>query len=359
MLTREIAKTLYKISDFLDWQKSGRLVLSPYFQRRQVWSPGAKSFLIDTIIKGLPIPIIFLRDQKTDLRKLEHKREVVDGQQRIRAVISFISPSSLPDYNPARDFFQIKRAHSKDYGDKDFSQLPSDIQQWILEYEFNVHVLPSSVDDREIIQIFARMNSTGYKLNPQELRNAAYFGEFKTSVFALAAEQLHRWRDWGIFTEDNIARMQEVEMTSQFSQLMLNGITGGTSGSLDRLYKAKDKDDDYPERAVVERRFRYIMDLIDDELGGEIRQSTFRKRAPFYGLFAVVYDAAYGINSKLRKVKPTSLPKEFSEHLREASNRIQTQKAPQRVLEALSRRTTHPESRRTVVAYLRKCCALG
>ena len=52
-----------------------------------------------------------------------------------------------------------------------------DLQQRILDYQFSVHVLSPGVDDREVLSIFARMNSTGVKLNPQELRNAEYFGD--------------------------------------------------------------------------------------------------------------------------------------------------------------------------------------
>ena len=64
----ETFKTTYKVSDFLSWQRSKTLELRPSFQRRPVWQPGAKSYLLDTIIRGLPIPIIFLREQKTDLK---------------------------------------------------------------------------------------------------------------------------------------------------------------------------------------------------------------------------------------------------------------------------------------------------
>ncbi len=36
----------YSISDFVEWDKSGLLELSPDFQRRSVWSDKAKSYLI-------------------------------------------------------------------------------------------------------------------------------------------------------------------------------------------------------------------------------------------------------------------------------------------------------------------------
>lgn len=37
----------YAISDFVEWQDSGKLDLSPDFQRRAVWSNSAKSFFAD------------------------------------------------------------------------------------------------------------------------------------------------------------------------------------------------------------------------------------------------------------------------------------------------------------------------
>lgn len=80
MRTIESVKTNYRISDFLTWKREGTLVLNPNFQRRSVWKKGEKSYLIDSILKGLPIPIIFLRDLRADLKTFKSKRDVVDGQ---------------------------------------------------------------------------------------------------------------------------------------------------------------------------------------------------------------------------------------------------------------------------------------
>ena len=182
----KISKVQFKVSDFITMKKANGLDLSPSFQRRPVWKKGAKSYLIDTIIKGLPIPIIFIRERKVDLKTLESKREVVDGQQRLRTIFSFINPSLIDNYNPSKDDFKINKTHNKALANLSFNDLSEDYRQNILDYEFSVHVLPSSVDDRDVLQIFARMNSTGVKLNSQELRNAEYYGEFKTSVYAQA-----------------------------------------------------------------------------------------------------------------------------------------------------------------------------
>ena len=358
MLAQNVTKTLYKVSDFLNWQRSGLLILSPKFQRRSVWRPGPKSYLMDTIIKGYPIPIIFLREQKTDLSTLQHKREVVDGQQRIRTFLSFIDPLCLgKQYDPARDAFEIKRAHNREFSGKGFHQLPDDVRQSILDYEFSVQILPSSIGDRQVIQIFARMNATGFKLNSQELRNARFFGEFKSSMYRLAEEQLPRWEKWRIFTWDNIARMEEVEVTSEFAQLMLNGITGRSQKALDNLYKSKDVN--YPEKSEVERRFQVVMDLLDDSVSEELPDTIFRKRPLFYALFAVIYDKAYGIGSRLKRDKAKPLPGGLSRELVRVSELIDSGGGPEGVRKALERRTTHPASRKTVIAYLRKSLKLG
>lgn len=351
MKSFEILRTLYKVSDFVSWQKAGSLVLSPSFQRRPVWKTGAKSYFIDTIDRGLPIPIIFLREQKTDLVTLEPKREVVDGQQRIRTVLSYIDPNLLADFKPERDLFTVKPIHNKDLGGKPFSELSQEIQQRIMDYQFSVHVLPSKVDDREILHIFARMNATGYNLNEQELRNAWYFGEFKTSIYELASEQLPRWREWKIFTEYNIARMDEVELTSEFAIMMLKGITGKNKRTIDNIYK--DKDSIFPERWEIENRFRIIMDSIDDKIGNEIRHLPFKKKTLFYSLFAFFYDIQFGLKSILEPIARKSISNDIIAQIKLSGERIEDKTAPLEVLEAVARRTTHPSSRLTVLKYLK------
>src|SRR4051812_28560630 len=99
-------RTVYTVSDYLDWQRSGVLKLKPVFQRRDVWKSKAKSLLIDTVVQGLPVPIIFLRKAQ-DLNALRSVLEVVDGQQRLRTLFSFIDRSVLPDFRTERDEFTV------------------------------------------------------------------------------------------------------------------------------------------------------------------------------------------------------------------------------------------------------------
>ena len=347
----QITRTIYKVTDFLSWQKAGSLRLSPSFQRRPVWKNGAKSFLMDTICRNLPIPPLFLRELPSDLTSYEPKREVVDGQQRIRTVISFIAPELLEDYNHTREDFVISKTHNSSLSGKQFHSLDSKIQRRILDYQFVVHLFPSDTDDRDILQIFARMNSTGLALNAQELRNAQFYGNFKTLMYGLASEQLPNWRKWNLFTEYRIARMEEVELTSEIFKLMLDGIVAGTKSSLDNLYKKYEHEFLFEKEA--KKRFQTTMDVIQDSFGNNI-EIYFNRRPLFYALYSVVYDKLYGIGSSLEQAKPISFVSNDALNIVNSIIEIHEQRAPDEVLEAAARRTTHLSSRLKIINHLKK-----
>lgn len=79
----------YAPLDFLDWRENQSLAVAPEFQRRSVWQRPAKAYLIDTLLRGLPVPPIYLRVRQSK-EKSRLIREVIDGQQRISAVLDYI-----------------------------------------------------------------------------------------------------------------------------------------------------------------------------------------------------------------------------------------------------------------------------
>ena len=348
MRTFDITRTQYKVSDFLSWQQAGTLSLSPSFQRRSVWKRGAKSYLIDTIVRGLPIPILFVRDRPADLNSFEPIREVVDGQQRIRTLISYIAPRLLKDLDEDRDVFTVLRSHNRELAGKKFEQLSDNIKSRILDYQFSVHVLPPGTDDREVLQIFARMNSTGTRLNAQELRNAEFFGEFKTSMYETAVKHLHKWRAWEVFTEDNISRMEEVELTSEFAIYMLQGIS--SKKTLGKIYR--EKDHCYPEKDEIERRFDVVMDSIDDAFGSDLPNMSFRQKTFFYGLFTTIYKIQFDDNPISAPQKAKQISKRQILALSRTAENLEKGNIPPDVSEATTRQTTDLKSREILFKYL-------
>jgi len=284
------------------------------------------------------------------LSSFEPKREIVDGQQRLRTVIAFVQPKSLRDYEEARDSFSVLPVHNQEIAGLSFDCLPQEYQHRILDYEFSVHVLSSRVDDRDVLGLFARMNSTGVRLNDQELRNAEYFGAFKTAMYEMSATHLPRWRGWGVATENDIARMQEVELTSEFAMMMKNGLSAKRKEWIDQEYKRFD--DQYPDRNEVEYRFHAVMDTIDDRLGPALVSKFFRRRTLFFGLFASIYDLQFGLNSKLQPRKPTPLSAESVATILSAGEGLRDKSAPPEVLQSITRRTTNEIERTMVYKYI-------
>jgi len=344
------SSTQYTVTDFLTWQRNGLLELSPSFQRRPVWSPSAKSFFIDTIARGLPNPIIFIREI-TDLKTLEPKRQVVDGQQRLRTVLSYVDSKCLKNYKKSKDYFQVMSVHNEELAEKDFERLTGEIKKQILGYPFTTHVLPAGTDDKQVLQIFARLNATGVKLNSQELRNATYFGDFKQISYKLSYEQLAHWRKWGIFSEDNIARMDEVELTSDLILLILRGISTKSKWSLDNLYKTYEKK--LPQKLAVQSRFRNVMDSIEYLLGSLLKDSAFCHKTLFYYIFALAYDFQYKLGSQLTDCSAKPVPRKFLSFFQYISGLFKEGKVPKSVLNLATRRSSS-EVRKKIFDYLKK-----
>jgi len=265
------------INDFREWNDRKELILAPEFQRRKVWSEKAKSYLVDTILKGFPIPGIYIR-QKINLKNQKTIREVVDGQQRISAILDYLN-----------DQFAVSKVHSEKYGGLTFSELPNEIKEKYLEYDLSVDFLVGA-DDLDILEVFARINSYTVTLNPQEKLNAEFSGKFKQAVFRLGRDHLEFWRKNKILTNYNIMRMKEAELSTDLVIAMINGIQ---DRSKIKSYYLK-YDDEFPQEEIIEKYFRKCIDTIAEIFGNTLIESPFKRTTLFYSLFCAIYDILYG-----------------------------------------------------------------
>jgi hypothetical protein len=294
------------ISDIEEWDEKGNLVLAPKFQRRSVWNPKARSYLMDTIIRGKPIPKIYMR-QRLETQTKKMIREVVDGQQRLRSVLSFL-----------KDDFAIDPAHSEDYGGLKFSEL-EDIQNDFYSYEFVIDLLPNVSDD-EIYDIFARLNTYSYKLKPQELRHAKFFGDFRTCAYQLANEFTTFWVENKIITKTGMLRMDEAEFVSDLLITISQGIKEKSKRVIDEYY---DKfDDRFPNRARQEKRFRQVMDTVGGILGDQIPHTNFKNTRLFFPLFCAIYHMQFGLPGL--STQRRSIRKEAFAKIKKALGKIDT-----------------------------------
>lgn len=287
----------YSVRDFAEWHDRNELELAPKFQRRSVWDPKARSYLMDTILQGKPIPKIYMRQLVNTKTRLTF-REIVDGQQRLRSVFDFL-----------KDGFPILKVHNETYANMRFSELDEDAQRSILQYEFTVDLL-QDIPDNEVYEVFARLNTYAITLNAQELRHARHFGDFRTCVYELSQEFMTFWQTSGIFTPKNILRMVEAEYVSDLLISMAEGIKPKERRLLDKYYK--DWDEKFPSRKIFEKRFREVIDTIGGIMEDILPQSNLKSTRLFYPFFLAIYHMQFDLphlNVKRIPIKPSEHPK--------------------------------------------------
>src|SRR5258708_657657 len=102
-----------------------RIDTNPDFQRPQAWGRAQKQLLIDTILRGYDIPKLYWRQ----ITKGPDRYEVVDGQQRLRAIWEFCEGA----YALAKD---VEHVDSHVIAGKKYSDLPDDLRM-----QFDIYAL--------------------------------------------------------------------------------------------------------------------------------------------------------------------------------------------------------------------------
>ncbi|CAM4087515.1 DUF262 domain-containing protein [Pseudoalteromonas ostreae] len=165
-----IAKDNYSVFELLRREDKGLLVLSPDFQRKEVWNEQRQSELIESILMGIPIPVIYLFENENGVR------QIIDGKQRTTALKRFIQNkyalkhlSMLPKLNG-----------------KYFRDIEPVLQAKLEDYQINVYIIQPPTPEYVKFNIFERVNRGGMNLNKQEMRHALYQGKSTTLIKNLA-----------------------------------------------------------------------------------------------------------------------------------------------------------------------------
>ena len=137
---------------------SGRLDIRPPYQREFVYEDKERDAVIDTIIKGFPLNVMYwaVRDDKT--------YEIIDGQQRTISIAQYV-----------HRYFSIIHNNISPKT-RYFHNLPPDIKNQILDYKIMVYFCSGT--DSERLEWFRTINIAGKELTDQELRNAVYAGSW-------------------------------------------------------------------------------------------------------------------------------------------------------------------------------------
>ena len=264
---RFLEATTSTVAWFWNRLREETLNMRPPYQRNPVWQETQKAYLIDTILRGYPVPELYLQTSVTGQGVEQHI--IVDGQQRIRACLEFIDNQfTLGD-------------ESEKYAGLSFDELNEEVKKQIFQYKFVVRQLPE-LDDFEIREIFGRLNRNNMALNRQELRKATYWGEFITSMTDLS--QLPFWVNSGLFTANDFRRMLDIEYISELAVALLFG-PQNKKAQLDEFYASFEQE--FPDKGRVERAFNAILAELTVLLEWPTSLRWSRK-VDFYTLFLVL-----------------------------------------------------------------------
>lgn len=242
----------------------GELVMKPPFQRNPVWTYAQKSYLIDSILNGFPIPEIYMQEFVDENGKQKHI--IIDGQQRVRACLEYIEGE-----------YEIEEETLSWAGMK-FDDLSSDDKKKIFGYTFIVRLLPEMPDD-EIRGIFQRLNKNVVALNSQELRHATYWGPFIKTMEEIANYKY--WSTSGIFTPLNVRRMMDIEYISELAVGVLHGHQNKKE-TLDKYYQ--EYEIEFEGRDELISNFQHVLFEIE-HLFPDLKNTRWRKKTDFYSLF--------------------------------------------------------------------------
>jgi Protein of unknown function DUF262 len=259
------------VQDLINDQRDEKIHLNPWYQRRSVWTRSQKSYLINTLMERKPIPALYIR-HSIDVEKGVSIKEIVDGQQRARSIIEFCAG-------------QFTTQVSLERGRKSFDQLSAAEKEFFLLTPIPVGFLIGATDN-DVIDIFARINSVSKSLNSQEQRNAKFSGDFKQFCIEQSVARLAFWRSTGIFSANDIARMNEVLFISDLVLNLTNGLSDFRPSDLDTMYR--ENDDLYPNADVMRAKLNRIFDVLYDIDRSLISDTIFVRPPLLFSLILII-----------------------------------------------------------------------
>jgi 5-methylcytosine-specific restriction endonuclease McrA len=233
--------------------------------------------LIDSILKGYPLPSIFLYKRSEDGELLY---DVIDGKQRIESIFMFMGQLRGNKYKVKTQLPDRETTELVDWGL---------IKRKKLQHFFTGYKLQSievSGDVSTIIELFVRINSTGKALTGQEKRHAKYYrSAFLKKAGQLAKRYEKYFRSQKIFSSGQIARMKHVELIAELMVAANTEDVSNKKAALDKVMKAD---------SITGRELKKTVELTTRSLNRvkkmfpKLKTTRFAKVSDFYSLAVLI-----------------------------------------------------------------------
>lgn len=187
----------YAVRSLMDMIVDQDLVLNPDYQRHYRWDAEKASRFIESLILNIPVPVIYLSEEA------DTSLTVIDGQQRLSALLSFIKPDDLDSVFEKEPEFQQTEASELEKLDSEFTISPlvltglkvrSDLngtsfkelsredKNALQKRHIRCIVILNESDSMLKYEVFERLNTGSVELSSQEIRNCTYRGSFNKLI---------------------------------------------------------------------------------------------------------------------------------------------------------------------------------
>jgi len=308
------------LSRVVEGWKRGSIARNPEYQRGRAWSTDQQRMLVDSALRGYPLPRFYFSAQNTTdpLGNQANTFEVIDGLQRIVAFTDFLEDRwELLDPTANRGRFPRAVADAPaPWAGCRFSELAPEDQQRLLDLQLPVVIVESFDSPDELRDLFIRLQA-GTALTRQQIRDA-WPGAMSEYIERIAGKLSRRGRFPFLSSLDRRGsrRDDEDELDDQFhdgrqtaAQLMrlfLDRKRGSGIGSvgvraLDDLYHSETDFDGRGELAAeFERVLRYVEFVVDDRAPRTTGGSKAKvQKLRLFGLFLALADLSASPNLRV------------------------------------------------------------
>lgn len=203
----KIVRQTWSISEIFQKRRDNKLILDPDYQRRVIWNNEKKTAFIESLYMEIMIPPIYVVEIPGEDILDETKYEVVDGKQRLTAIIDFITGGLKLNERSLEYYADI-------YGGKTFSEIreydPEKTTQ-MLSSILDIYVITANSPEFTKYDIFARLNRGAEKLKVNEIRRAIYKSKATMWITDFVDKQLNENKEAyeTIFSDNDIKRYED------------------------------------------------------------------------------------------------------------------------------------------------------
>ncbi len=166
----------YSIDFLIQQFRDDEFYIPDEYQRQYIWNNADKNRFVESILLGLPIPLMFFSDTE------DGRCEIIDGAQRTQAMEEFMSGDLV-----LSDLKKLTSLNGFSYND-----IPAYFRKKFDKTNMRIIVLSDDTTLEIRQEIFNRINTTGRGANSSEIRRGSFRGPFMDFLMECTKDEVFK-----------------------------------------------------------------------------------------------------------------------------------------------------------------------